>query len=146
MAGAAIIRLYLRDCSNPIPRFHVVLLPEMYGHVQLKTAAGVSGLYNAHHIYAWNDLIPYQDATLESIKSTHLQLDDVPPELLPKHHEFILKRVRVCGCVCVCVCMCACTHAACVHVCVRACVGMCAAAPKEPITDLFLFDSGGEAA
>ena len=41
------------------------------------------------------DVIPCQDVSLDPIKSTHLELDDVPPELLPKHHECILKRVRV---------------------------------------------------
>ena len=28
------------------------------------------------------------------LKGSHLQLDDIPPELLPKHHELILKQVR----------------------------------------------------
>lgn len=27
------------------------------------------------------------------IKGSHLELDDIPPELLPKHHELILKQV-----------------------------------------------------
>ena len=59
---------------------------------------------------------------LDPIKSTHLQLDDVPPELLPKHHECMLK--RVCACVRVCVCVCVCTYmfayirtSVCMHAC-----------------------------
>lgn len=31
----------------------------------------------------------------EQIKQSHLQLDDIPPELLPKHHENMLKRVSI---------------------------------------------------
>lgn len=62
------------------------------------------------------DVIPCQDVSLDPIKSTHLELDDVPPELLPKHHECILKRVRVSACVsacvhdCLCSSLCVCTY------------------------------------
>lgn len=67
------------------------------------------------------DIIPCQDVSLDPIKSTHLQLDDVPPELLPKHHECILKRVRVSACVSACVCMTVCV-AVCMSVSVSVCV------------------------
>ena len=35
------------------------------------------------------------DKYSEPIKKSHLQLDDLPPELLPKHHENMLKRVSI---------------------------------------------------
>ncbi len=35
-----------------------------------------------------------------AIKGSHLELDDIPPELLPKHHELILKQVGLNWIVC----------------------------------------------
>ena len=70
------------------------------------------------------------------IKRSHLNLDDLPPELLPKHQECIKKQVCVCVCVCVCACVCVC-----VCVCVRACVFVCVwdqLISKLPLSNLFV--------
>ena len=76
------------------------------------------------------------DDVIPKIKSYHLNLDDIPVELLPTHQEKIMKQVCapllhemprelaafpcVCACVraCVCVCACACV---CMHACVHVC-------------------------
>ena len=68
------------------------------------------------------------------LKKSHLQLDDLPPELLPKHQERIKKKVRlcvydclcICACACPCVCVCVCMFVCvCVYVCVCVCMFVC---------------------